>query len=199
MFADRNDAETAVGVWTKGSPSLAVDVIRSGAADLAIGSYSGMTNDLNSQHLADEQLVGVIRADHPLAGLRMTVTRFSALSHVVTSRRGIARGPIDEFLQESGRTRRVAAVVPSFSAALAMCMRSDLTAIAPFRLAELLGGPGGLVTFASPIPLPAVDVRVIWHDRNSAEPAHRWLLGCVQRARRALAATSVRLDGRPSA
>lgn len=170
-----------------------LDALRSSQADVAIGSYSGLTNDLRSRHLVKERLVGVIRTDHPLAGHRMTVKRFAELGHVVTSRRGIARGPIDEFLHAAGRTRRIAAVVPSFSAALAMCMRSDLTTIAPSRLAELFCAPGGLAVFESPIPLPTVDVRVIWHDRDSADPAHRWLLGCVRRA-----AENVGIEQHPS-
>jgi DNA-binding transcriptional LysR family regulator len=158
-----------------------LDALRHGDTALAIGSYSDDTNDLEIEHLVTESLVGVVRAGHPVLARNITVARFAALDHVVTSRRGVARGPIDSFLADHGRERRIAAVVPSFAVALAMCVQSDLTTIAPRRLATLLAAPTGLVMFESPVPLPTVDVAMLWHARFDNDPAHQWLRSCVRR------------------
>jgi DNA-binding transcriptional LysR family regulator len=152
-----------------------LDALATGDADLAIGSYHDLGPDVETSHVATERLVGVVRRDHPLAGSRMTVARFASLVHVVTSRRGIARGPLDELLVAKGYARTIAAVVPSFAAAVAMCVDSDLTTLAPQRLARIFAAPGGLHVFDPPFDLPIVDVDVVWHARVGADPVLRWL------------------------
>jgi DNA-binding transcriptional LysR family regulator len=150
-----------------------LDALAAGDADLAIGSYHGAPPDCDSAHLATERLVGVLRAGHPLARGRMTVPRFASLHHVAVSRRGIARGPLDDLLAAEGHRRAIATVVPSYAAALAMCVDSDLTTLAPSRLADLFAG--AVHVFEPPVELPIVDVAVWWHRRSSADPTHRWL------------------------
>jgi DNA-binding transcriptional LysR family regulator len=110
-----------------------------------------------------------------MAGKRITPKRFADLRHVVTSRRGIARGPIDEFLEELGLRREIAAVVPSFSAAVGMCVTSDLTTLARRRFLTVIGSPSTIAQFTPPIPLPVVSVDVIWHRRHDHDPTHQWL------------------------
>lgn len=152
-----------------------IEAIRRGDVSFAIGSYSGLTDDMHHQPLVDEHLVGILRAGHPLAGKRITPTRFAALRHVVTSRRGIPRGPIDELLEQRGLRRDIAAVVPSFSAAIGICLTSDLTTIAPRRLITVLGSPTTIVQFTPPVPLPVVNVEITWHARHHHDPPHQWL------------------------
>ncbi|MNL64502.1 hypothetical protein D3C87_1887240 [compost metagenome] len=35
-------------------------------------------------------------------------------------------------------------------------------------------------SFALPVPVPEVTVSMLWHPRLDADPAHRWLRGCVR-------------------
>jgi DNA-binding transcriptional LysR family regulator len=135
-----------------------------------------------SEHLGDEALVGVVRTDHPAAARKMALKRWSVLDAVVVSRRGQARGPIDQIIAQHGLApRRVVAVVPSFPAALAMCAHSDATTLAPRRLAMLFAG---VHTFAPPVDLPMVPIAQVWHGRFTSDPAHRWLRDCVRRTAR---------------
>ncbi len=159
-----------------------LDALRRGDASLAVGSYGGLTDDLHRRTLVTEQLVGVVRADHPMAHTRITPRRFAALRHVVTSRRGIARGPLDDLLADRGLRRDIVAVVPSFSAAIGMCLTSDLTTLAPERLVKVLGTPTTLISFPAPVPIPTVDVDAIWHARHHHDPSHRWLLDTLAQA-----------------
>jgi DNA-binding transcriptional LysR family regulator len=158
------------------------EALRTGAASLAIGSYSNLPSDISSEHLVDEHLVAVARAGHDCLKRNMTVRRFAALDQLVVSRRGIAHGPVDQLLAEHDLRRRVAAVVPSFAAALAMAAQSDLVAIVPSRFANVFTKAAGLRQFAIPLALPTVDVRQIWHHRLANDPAHQWLRSCILRA-----------------
>jgi len=38
-----------------------------------------------------------------------------------------------------------------------------------------MGRALGLRVFALPLPLPAVPLRLVWHPRQQADPAHLWL------------------------
>jgi DNA-binding transcriptional LysR family regulator len=170
-------AQLAPGIQLRFESEAAddIDALRRGAISFAIGSYGGLTDDIRHQALVEERLVGVLRAGHPLAGKRITPARFASLRHVVTSRRGIARGPIDELLGQSGLRREIAAVLPSFSAAIGMCLTSDLTTLAPQRLLQVLGSPATIASFTPPVPLPVVRVEILWHSRNQDDPPHQWL------------------------
>jgi DNA-binding transcriptional LysR family regulator len=162
-----------------------IAVLRAGGADLCVGSYSDITNDLVTESLITEDVVGVMRADHHLAsprGKSMTLKRWAGLDHIDVSRHGRRRNPLDAKLAEHGLQRRVIAVVPSFAAALAMVATSDATALAPARLASIHVNVGGLVSFRSPVALPTVTVASVWHGNNTADAAHQWLRSAVRRA-----------------
>ena len=57
---------------------------------------------------------------------------------------------------------------------------AHLIATVPERHTGLLRA--GMTTFALPIPTPEVTVSLLWHPRLDADPAHRWLRGCVREA-----------------
>jgi DNA-binding transcriptional LysR family regulator len=156
--------------------------VSDGSASLAIGSYSMISREMVAESLVTEQMVVAMRADHPAAKQILTLKRFVALDHVVASRRGRARGPVDRYLSEFGFERRVVAVVPSFSAALAMALSSDAVTLVPKRLAMLLSGTSGSALRKPPLGLPDIDVQQVWHGRLTSDPAHAWFRDRVRSA-----------------
>jgi DNA-binding transcriptional LysR family regulator len=40
----------------------------------------------------------------------------------------------------------------------------------------------GMHSFPLPVPTPEITVSLLWHPRMDADPAHRWLRGCVRDA-----------------
>jgi len=161
-----------------------IAALRAGDIDMAIGSYSDVPREVHTRFIATEHVVGIVRAGHPaiVSKRRPSVKAFAALDHVVVSRRGRAHGPIDSGLAELGLTRRVIAVVPSFSSAIAMVMGSDATAMVSERFATAFARTGGIRLFPIPVPVPEVDVHLIWHARFSNDPAHEWLHDCAARS-----------------
>ncbi len=69
----------------------------------------------------------------------------------------------------------MAAVVPSFPAALAVAQASDLVALVPASF--LINQPVGttLYAFELPVKTQGITVSQMWHPRLEADPAHRWL------------------------
>lgn len=155
--------------------------LRDGIVDLETGVVGETTApELRAQALFQDRFVGVVRKGHPLGKGRMTPARYAAGRHIVVSRRGLDRGPIDEALKSLGLERCVATIVGGFSTALVLARGSDLIASVPERHSGNLRA--GMHSFALPVALPKITVSLLWHPRLDADPAHRWLRGCVRAA-----------------
>ncbi|EJL83721.1 transcriptional regulator [Polaromonas sp. CF318] len=153
--------------------------LRDGDVDLETGVIGKATApELRVQALFRDRFIGVVRQGHPLAEGEITPARYAAARHIAVSRRGLGAEPVDEALAPLGLQREVAAIVGSFSAALALAGASDLVASVPERHTGKLRA--GMLSFALPVPTPEFTVSLLWHPRLDADPAHRWLRGCVR-------------------
>ena len=155
--------------------------LREAEVDLEIGVVGAATApELKAQTLFRDRFVGLVRAGHPLSGGEVTAARYASARHVLVSRRGSERGPVDEALDRLGLARDVAVVVDSFAAAVAFARGSELVGTLPERQTAALRA--GMHAFALPVPLPELAIAMLWHPRMDADPAHRWLRGCVRDA-----------------
>jgi DNA-binding transcriptional LysR family regulator len=135
---------------------------------------------VRTQILFRDRFIGVVRKGHPLTSGRITPTRYAAGRHVLASRRGLDRGPIDEALEQLGLKREIAMIVGGFSTALAFARTTDLIAGVPERGTASLRA--GLHSFRLPVATSELTVSLLWHPRLDSDPAHRWLRGCVREA-----------------
>jgi DNA-binding transcriptional LysR family regulator len=147
--------------------------LREGRVDLETAVVDAQIGpELRAQALFRDRLVGVMRAEHPLAGQEMTRRRYAEARHVIVSRSGFEEDAVDlPFIKIE--SRRIASVVSGFAAALALARVSDLIATVPERHTEVLRI--GMVSFPIPAPTSPFTVSMIWHPRLDADPAHRWL------------------------
>lgn len=153
--------------------------LREGTVDLETGVVDADTApELRVQALFRDRHVGVVRKGHPLATGKLTAARYAAGRHIVVSRRGLEHGPLDTALAKLGLKREIATVVGSFATALSLARHSELIATVPERHTGNLRA--GLHTFALPIATPGFTVSLLWHPRLDADPAQRWLRGCVR-------------------
>ena len=156
-------------------------LLRDGSVDLETGVIGRVTGpEVRVQLLFRDRFVGVTRARHPLARnkSRMNASRYAGARHIMVSRRGDERGPIDDALQSMGLQREVAVIVGGFAQALALARETDLIATVPERHTAALRK--GKMTFTLPVKVSDVSVSMMWHPRMHADPAHRWLRGCVR-------------------
>src|SRR6266568_4631520 len=153
--------------------------LRDGTVDLETGVVGDTIGpEVRAQALFRDRLVGVVRTRHPLGKGRITPARYAAGRHIAVSRRGLDKGPIDEALKPLGLEREIITFVGSFSAALALARASDLIASVPERHTGNLRA--GMHSFALPVSMPEFTISLLWHPRLDADPAHRWLRGCVR-------------------
>jgi DNA-binding transcriptional LysR family regulator len=167
------------------------ETLRSGRADLAIGSFKRTPEWFASESLLRETRVWVVGADS-VAALESLV----ALPHLVITAIGEDEHAIDGYVVDHGlerlvtRTdagllqgalaarglrRNVAVTTPHFLAALAAVSQSDIAALLPRRLATAFIGPYRLAMFEPPYPSPPFEVMSLWHRENGDQPAIAWL------------------------
>ncbi|MBL1076977.1 LysR family transcriptional regulator [Nocardia sp. 2] len=158
----------------EGNESL--EALRDGSVDLDIGASTPTAPDIRATVLYRERVVGIVRADNPLGRHRPpTLAQLCRHPHVSASRRGRARGPLDDALAAAGLHRHVAAVVPTSALAALLVSSTPYVGLVPQRLAEQYGDTLGLRWFPIPAPLPEIDIVQLWHARLDADPAQRWL------------------------
>src|SRR5712675_1989062 len=155
--------------------------LRDATVDLETGVVGKTTGpEVRAQALFRDRFVGVVRMGHPLGKGRITASRYAAGRHIGVSRRGLDKGPIDEALKPLGLEREIVTFVGTFPAALALARASDLIASVPERHTGNLRA--GMHSFPLPVATPEFTVSLLWHPRLDADPAHRWLRGCVRDA-----------------
>ncbi len=153
--------------------------LRDGTIDLETGVVGDAVGpEVRAQALFRDRFVGVVRTGHALSKGRITPARYAAGRHILVSRRGRDGGPIDEALRPLGLQRDIVTIVSGFATALAMARASDLIASVPERHTEKLRA--GMHSFPIPVAMPKITVSLLWHPRLDADPAHRWLRGCVR-------------------
>ncbi|QHD07342.1 LysR family transcriptional regulator [Pseudomonas sp. R76] len=154
-------------------------LLREGSVDLVIGVVDpGASPEVLTQALFRDRLVGVVRSGHPLSQGAVSAERFAEGRHVYVSRRGLDRGQVDEALQAQGLNRDISTIVAGFATAIALARDTNLIASVPERYT--VNQREGLYSFALPLSIPTFTVAMLWHPRQDADLAHRWLRGCLR-------------------
>jgi len=153
--------------------------LRDATVDLETGVVGNTTGpEVRAQALFRDRFIGVVCMGHSLSQGEITAARYASGRHICVSRRGLDRGPIDDALKPLGLAREIVTIVGGFSAALALARASELIASVPERHTGNLRA--GMHSFALPVSTPEVTISLLWHPRMEADPAHRWLRGCVR-------------------
>jgi len=154
------------------------ELLRDGSVDLETGVVGTTTGpEVRTRALFRDRIVGVVRKGHALGKGRITPARYADGRHILVSRQGQDKGPVDEALKALGLERKVVTIVGGFSTALALARGSELIANVPERHTGNLRE--GMHSFALPFAMPEITVSLLWHPRMDGDQAHRWLRGCV--------------------
>ncbi|NYT79615.1 LysR family transcriptional regulator [Alcaligenaceae bacterium] len=153
--------------------------LREGMIDLEVGVLGTAAPELKTRVLFRDRFVGICRVEHPLLN-KMTAKRYASYQHVVVSRKRQYSGPVDDALGQSGLSRTIVMVVPTYANAMQIVRYSDLLGLVPHSCldSDLIGRhsrSAGIQHFELPVQTPEIKVSAIWHPRLHADPAHRWL------------------------
>lgn len=162
--------------------------LRDDGADLAVGIYGTLPQEMLTRQLLTDRFVCVVRKGHPATERRLTLAQFLLLSHVQVAPRGKPGGYIDDVLQARGLERKVARAVPYFLTALRLVSETDYVLTVSERMSKRLAPSLGLAILEVPLPLRPYALSLVWHPRVDAEAGHRFLRDVFVRAAREAAA-----------
>jgi DNA-binding transcriptional LysR family regulator len=183
------------------------ETLRSGRADIAIGSFRRVPDWAVSEPLMRETRVWVLRADHPAAGQELTLERLSELAHLVISATGEDEHAIEGYVVDHGLERlvtrsdsgllqgalvarglrrTVAVNTPHILGALAAVSESDIAALISRRMATAFMGRYRLALFEPPYPSPPFELMSLWHRDHGEQPAINWLRNLLREVAGAL-------------
>ena len=159
---------------------LPADELASGALALAIGPFPQGAHQpggvVVSAPLYDDQLVCLVREDHPTIKRTLSQAQFLDAYHVVVYYPEGGHGIVDQLLmQRGGRRRKIAMSVPHFITAAFAVGQSDLLASVNSRIAESLRRAAGVRVLKFPFESPKMNYGMYWHGRQTTDPAHTWL------------------------
>ncbi|TQI65322.1 DNA-binding transcriptional LysR family regulator [Bosea sp. AK1] len=151
----------------------------SGSTALVLGRIVDPPDSLVVQHLMDEGLACVVRADHPLVGDSITREQFEQLRHVNIVPLGRMRAGLFQALAQQQVKREVAVSVTNFFAVAEIVAMTDYCATLPKLICRQLAHNTRLKILAAPVDLGTFPVEVAWHVRYRHDPAHRWLRSLI--------------------
>ena len=158
--------------------------LRNRTVDAAIGFFREGTpvdDAVRYKDLYTESNVVIARRGHPILG-RLTAATFASAEHVAVFYKAEPRGLIDEVLAAQGLARRVRAKVSHFLAVPQIVASSELIACVPAGLAAAFAGWLDLEIRPLPIELPPMCLRLVWNERLTDDPSHRWFRRLLEKS-----------------
>jgi DNA-binding transcriptional LysR family regulator len=152
-----------------------------GNIDLAIANFRRASGRLKCHELFRERFVCLARKDNPKIGKRLTLAKFTDLSHAFISPRGGGfYGATDRALAAMDRARRIAVSVPHFLVAPFLVAGSDLIMVMPERVARHYAATLPLRILEPPVGIEGFAVFQVWHERAEHDPGVTWLRALIK-------------------
>lgn len=143
--------------------------------------------------LFSDVFTGIVWADHPGVGARVSADQYRAMGHVIVSLAHDRRISIDDLaVADAGLDRRIDVVAPSFHALPGLVVGTERVATIQSRLAEKLARAHPIKIVELPIQLPVLEEVLLWHPRFDRDPGHAWFRGVLKQAAAALPARTQR-------
>ncbi|MFO0761517.1 MAG: LysR family transcriptional regulator [Byssovorax sp.] len=180
----REEAPLACLRFVPNTPDDAA-LLRDQGADLAVGIYGELPQEMRSRPLLTDRFVCVVREGHPAIKRRLSLDQLTSLPHIQVAPRGKPGGYIDDVLRASGLARRVARAVPYFMTALQLVAETDYVLVISERIARRFAGALRLQVFEVPLELRPYALSLLWHPRVDGDASHRFLRDVFVRAARA--------------
>ncbi len=163
-------------IWPGRSRTLREE-LRDGRVDLAVDYFRFEEEGFNSIHLMTDELVSMVRHDHPLIGDTLTIEQYVELPHVVLAQKSPM---IDKELAKKGLKRNRTLQVPHFISMPLIVKSTDFICTLPRRMASMYMEHFPVKILRSPIKFPEIPIYLIWGESADADPGHRWLRESMQ-------------------
>lgn len=154
-------------------------LLQTGGIDLTIGLVPGFPESFVQRAVFSESLCVLARERHPRIKGKLTLDQVSAEEHVRVVTSSSTHLVIDRALEQQNIARRILISVPNFMIVARLVSETDALSVLPRRAGLALSEYHPLQVLVPPFPMKPYQVRQFWHERQSADPAHKWLRDLV--------------------
>jgi DNA-binding transcriptional LysR family regulator len=165
---------------------LAETGVISGTTALVMGRFVDPPDNLVVQHLMDDSLACVVRADHPEIGNTISKAQYETLKHVNVMPPGKMRAGLFQALDRQGLKREVVVSVTHFLSVPEVIATTDYCTTLPSQICNRLLSDTRLKILPTPVDLGTFPIDMAWHVRYRHDPAHRWLRTMIEEVARSL-------------
>lgn len=171
-------ARLAPGIDIRVQPKFNATVFRllsSNEIDLAIGVIPETPARFEKVVLSTDRYLCLMRRDHPLTRVPLTLEALVSARHLVVRPVGEATSILDRMLEARNMPRRTVVTVNQLMVAPAVVARSDLVVVILGSTVQKLREVEQLDLVAIPLPLPPVDMVMVWSPEHANDQASNWL------------------------
>jgi DNA-binding transcriptional LysR family regulator len=149
--------------------------LRAGTIDMGIYTFPYDAPDIVTVPLGPSDVVVVARRGHPGIGKRLDAKALQKLPHVGLARELRAQTNVPKDLAAHDVDRRILYAVSKVWAIPWMVEQTDLIAFLPRRFAETVATTYAIEIHESPVPIADQHLYLMWHERHTGDPGHKWL------------------------
>ena len=146
-----------------------------GQLHMAIVASGEHPDRFASRHVLREPLVCLASSSNAAVGDPMTPEQFAALPHIVVAPSQAHRSLVDRLLAARNLHRRIVLSIPFLTAVPRLVAGSNLVCTIPRSIAEDARFFGDFRIAPVPLDDAVFDYFAVWHLRDEAGSAHRWL------------------------
>ena len=154
------------------------EAMSAGDIDLAFGAIPELGPSFRQQLIYRSSYACVVRAGHPTIRDTLTLRQFREGVHVLAVSKGTAHGEtVERALLAPNVKARIGARISHFLAIPGIVTNTDFIATIPKTLAELFRQTLNMRVLTPPVPLPAFEIKLYWHERSHLDAGNKWLRG----------------------
>lgn len=145
--------------------------LAAGNIDLAVDVPFTTSPQVKSKELFVEEMVVVVRKDHPILKQPFNLEAYLELRHINVSGRRLGLSVVDLELGKRGMTRNIALRVQNNAFVPAIVKRTNLAWTTTSQYARQFD----LALLPVPVQLPPQEIYLYWHESADKDPANIWM------------------------
>jgi len=161
-------------------PDSVATELRTGQIDLAFGYLPALTApDFIGELLLEDRFICLLNTLHPLAHRPLTQENFSDLTFIDVTVKATGYKMVDALLRDQGVERNSGLRLEHFTNVPEIVRHSQLAAIFPFSISQLLGKGSDFALLELPFALPGIAVRTHVHSNFGNDQGLLWLRNLI--------------------
>jgi DNA-binding transcriptional LysR family regulator len=150
--------------------------LESGDMDVAIAAYFEQVPDnFRIKVILSDRFVCVCSKRNAYLRTRQTTADYLNGSHMQIEVPRAVFAHVDQYLRTKTKVRNISLRIGNFLTPPAILEHGDWLLTCPLSLAERYRDTHALTITELPFWLPAIETKMVWHEKNQRDPFHNWL------------------------